>query len=60
MRALFVVLPYALMLSASGQGGDRHVGPFDFTATAVTSFRAALVCLPFSRLPRSRASILSW
>jgi dienelactone hydrolase len=36
MRALFVVLPYALMLSASGQGGDRQVGPFDFTATAVT------------------------
>jgi dienelactone hydrolase len=36
MRAFFVVLPYAMMLSASGQGADRQVGPFDFTATAVT------------------------
>ncbi len=36
MRAFLVVLPCALMLSASGQGGDRQVGPFDFTATTVT------------------------
>ncbi len=37
MRALFlVVLTYALMLSAPGQAGDRPVGPFGFTATAVT------------------------
>src|SRR5882724_10514479 len=36
MRAFLVVLTSALMLSARGQGGDRHVGPFDFTATTVT------------------------
>jgi len=36
MRAFLVVLTYALMLSAPGQAGDRPVGPFDFTATAVT------------------------
>jgi dienelactone hydrolase len=36
MRAFLVVLAYALMLSASGQGGDRQVGPFDFTVTAAT------------------------
>ena len=36
MRAFFAVLPYALMPSASAQGGDRPIGPFDFTARTVT------------------------
>ncbi len=36
MRAFLIVLPCALLLSVSGQGGDRQVGPFNFTTAAVT------------------------